>query len=136
MIATLIAVILLLSAGSLLYRTRYHYTEIDAQTSPDGRCLLVLEMRGEPEWPFGATYGRIRMQYDGEIVGERSVALHDDGAVLRPENWSIAWGRAGAEVTLMGSEQEDQVLELLYDGTERFAGYSDRDIVAEIGACL
>ena len=40
-----LAGLIVLLAGSFLYVTRFKYTEIDTQTSPDGRCRLILQMK-------------------------------------------------------------------------------------------
>lgn len=125
-------VFLLILAGSFTYIVKFKYTDIDTQSSPDERCQLILQMQGEPEWPFGRTYGRIIAKYDNEIIKKVNFEIYDDGAMLQKENWNVVWGVAGAEVTLMGSEQEDIVLQILYDDTEEFAGYSEEQISAEI----
>ena len=41
--------------------------------------------------------------------------------MLSKGNWSVIWQVTGVQVTLRGSEQEDQVLEIRYDGTEKQA---------------
>lgn len=127
-----LAGLIVLLAGSFLYVTRFKYTEIDTQTSPDGRCRLILQMKGEPEWLFGSTYGRIIASYDEKVTGKISFEISDDGATLGKENWKLDWGLAGVQVTLRGSEQEDEIVEILYDGTEEFSGYSEEQIRTEM----
>lgn len=56
----------------------------------------------------------------------------DDGATLRKENWHVVWGVAGVQITLTGSELDEQVLQILYDGSEEFDGYSEEQITAEM----
>lgn len=118
--------------GSMVYVTLYRYTDIDIQTSPDERCQLTLQMKGEPAWPFGSTYGRILVRYEDKIIRKISFELHDDGAVLQKENWKVVFGQAGVEVTLMGSEQSDQILQILYDGSDEFSGYLADQITEEM----
>lgn len=118
--------------GSFLYVTLYRYTDIAIQTSPDERCQLTLQMKGEPRGLFGSTYGRIIAQYDGEIIRKIEFQLYDDGAMLQAGHWKVAFGLAGAEVTLMGSEQPDQILQILYDGSDEFTGYSTEQITEEM----
>ena len=112
--------------------TKCRYAEVDTQTSPDERCQLTLQMKGEPEWPFGSTYGRIVVRYDDKIIKKIEFEIRDDGATLRKENWHVAWGVAGVQITLTGSEQDEQVLQILYDGSEEFDGYSEEQITAEM----
>jgi len=105
-----------LLAGSIIYTTKYRVTVIDRQVSPDGRGEVTLRMKGEPEWPFGSAYGDIVFRYDGEERAQINIAIRDDGAMLRPDSWKPEWGEAGVRITLTGSEQEDEVICLLYDG--------------------
>ncbi len=131
-IAGIFAGLIIILAGCFWYVTNYRYTDIDMQASPDGRCQLTLQMRGEPEWPFGSTYGRIIVTYDNKIINKPEFEICDDGAMLREENWNIVWGVAGAQVTLTGSEQDTQTIQIMYDGTEEFTGYSEEQITAEM----
>ena len=105
-----------LLAGSIIYTTKYRVTVIDRQVSPDGRGEVTLRMKGEPEWPFGSAYGDIVFRYDGEERAQINITIRDDGAMLRPDSWKQEWGEAGVRITLTGSEQEDEVICLLYDG--------------------
>lgn len=72
---------------------------------PNERCQITFQMKGEPEFLFGATYGRIIAKYDGEIIKKINIVIYDDGATLRKSNWKINWYPAGVEITIMGSEQ-------------------------------
>lgn len=132
LIMGILVVWILLLVGSFLYVTEYKYTDIDTQISPDERCQITLQMKGEPEWPFGRTYGRIIVTYDDEIIKKPEFEISDDGAMLGTKNWDVAWGLAGVQVTLKGSEQEDQVIEIMYDSTEDFSGYSKKEITEEM----
>lgn len=132
LIAGIFASLFLILAGSFWYVTTCKYTDIDTQISPDKRCQLLLQMKGEPEWPFGSTYGRIIVTYDDKIIKKTEFEICDDGAMLRKENWNVVWGVAGVQITLMGSEQDDQVLQIMYDGAEEFPGYSEEQLTAEM----
>lgn len=122
----------LVMVGGFWYRTKYRYTDIETQISPDERCRITLQMKGEPEWPFGSTYGRIIVRYDDGIIRKFDFVILDDGAMLRRENWDVVWAEAGVRITLKGSEQDNQMIEILYDGTEEFYGYSEEQITAEM----
>lgn len=132
LIIGIIVGLFLILLGSLWYVTECRCTDINTQISPDERCQLTLQMKGEPEWPFGSTYGRIIVKYDDKIIKKLEFEIHDDGARLGKDNWEVVWGVAGVQVTLMGSEQDDQVLQIMYDGVEEFSGYSEERITAEI----
>lgn len=124
--------VLLVLIGVFAYVTKYRYTDIDRKTSPDERCELTLQMKGEPAGLFGSTYGRILVRYDGKIIKKIKFEIRDDGAMLQERHWSVAWGLAGAEVTLYGSEQEDQIVQILYDDRETFSGYPIEQITEEM----
>lgn len=128
----IIAGLLVILVAGFLYKTEYKYTDIDTRTSSDGRCRLLLQMKGEPDWPFGSTYGRIIARYDDEFIKEFEFEIRDDGAMLQKGNWDVAWGLAGVQITLQGSEQEDQVIQIMYDGSEEFSGYGEEEITSEI----
>lgn len=132
LLAGIVASLILILAGSLWYVTECKYTDIDIQISPDERCELTLQMKGEPEWPFGSTYGRILVRYDDKMIKKINIEIHDDGAMLKKENWNILWGLAGAQITLRGSEQDDQILQIMYDGSDAFPGYSEEQLTAEM----
>ncbi|MDD6070822.1 MAG: hypothetical protein PUC12_08435 [Clostridiales bacterium] len=132
LITGILFALIIILVGSFWYVTECKYTDIDTQISPDGRCRLTLQMKGEPEWPFGSTYGRMIARYDGKTIKKLDFEIRDDGAMLGKENWNIVWGVAGVQVTLSGSEQEDQVIQIMYDGTEEFDGYSEEQITAEM----
>lgn len=131
-ITGIVVALFLILTGSYWYVANYKYTDIDAQMSPDERYQLTLQMKGEPEWPFGSTYGRIVARYDGKVIRKIEFEICDDGAMLRKENWDVVWGVAGVQVTLKGSEQDNQVIQIMYDGTEDFSGYSQDQITAEM----
>ena len=128
----IVAGLLVILVAGFLYKTEYKYTDVDTQTSPDGRCRLLLQMKGEPDWPFGSTYGRITVRYDNEILKKLDFEIRDDGAMLQKGNWNVVWGLAGVQITLQGSEQEDQVIQIMYDGSEEFSGYGEEEITSEI----
>ena len=79
----IVAGLLVILVAGFLYKTEYKYTDVDTQTSPDGRCRLLLQMKGEPDWPFGSTYGRITVRYDNEILKKLDFEIRDDGAMLQ-----------------------------------------------------
>lgn len=132
LIAAILIGLVLLMLISFWYVTGFRHTDIDTQTSPDGRCQLTLQMEGEPEWPFGSTDGRIIVSYDDKVIKKIKFMVQDDGSLLTKGNWEIAWGVAGVQITLKGSEQENQVLQVMYDGTEEFYGYSEMQITEEM----
>ena len=132
LIAAILIGLVLLLLISFWYVTSFKHTDVDTQVSTDGRCQLTLQMEGEPEWPFGSTDGRIIVSYDDKVIKKINFTVQDDGSMLTKGNWEIAWGVAGVQITLKGSEQENRVLQVMYDGTEEFYGYSEMQITEEM----
>lgn len=129
-----IAFVIVLVIGSFQYVTKYRLTDAGKVTSGDGSCEVRFWMRGEPDWPFGATAGRATVIRLGQKEGSFDFEIRDDGASLRESNWRVSFYPAGVEITLSGSEQEDEVIRLYYGDVEVFGGYTKEEIVREIKA--
>jgi len=97
--------------GWSVYITEYRLTDTAVSVSPDGRYTAVLQMVGEPDWPFGPTSVRVtvRQTAGGEILEQVDTAIRDDGANLSPGHWTVVWKNHTVEITLHGSEQADAV---------------------------
>ena len=65
LIIGLISLLFFILGGSFIYVTKYRYTIVGDEISPNERCQITFQMKGQPEFPFGATYGRIIAKYDG-----------------------------------------------------------------------
>ena len=118
-------------AAVFLYGMQNRYTDIDTKVSPDGRCRITLQMKGEPLGLGSDTFGRIVAEYDGSRILERDVVLQNGVAPMQPGNWSVEWAFGGMRITLKGSGQRDSVTEFLYDGSE-FHGYDAFEIEKEM----
>lgn len=131
-VSVAVVVFILLVAGIFGYTLKLRYTVVDTKEAPDKDFSLTLQMKGEPELFFGATHGRIVAKHDGKTVQKIPVTVYDDGSMLREDNWSVEWGLAGVRVTLMGSEQSDEIIDIMYDGSDAFGGYSEEEIRTEM----
>ncbi|MBO6137406.1 MAG: hypothetical protein J6O71_02225 [Lachnospiraceae bacterium] len=110
-----------------LYVTKWRLTEVGREASPDGRYELLFQAKGEADWPFGNSHARVTLSEGKEIITRFDVHIADDGASFRQSNYSVEWYPAGAVVTFTGSEQADEVYELLFDGSESFGGYTKEE---------
>ena len=131
-VSVAVVVFILLVAGIFGYTLKLRYTTVDTKEAPDKDFSLTLQMKGEPELLFGATHGRIVAKHDGKTVQKIPVTVYDDGAMLREDNWSVEWGIAGVRITLIGSEQPDEIIDIMYDGSDTFSGYSEEEIRTEM----
>lgn len=102
--------------GIFLYMVRFKVTVIDTAQSADGVYEVTLQAIGEPDWPYGSASGRLILMKDKRIVSKTDVRISDDGIPITKGNWRVAWSETDVEITLSGSEQYDELVELYYDG--------------------
>lgn len=102
--------------GSFRYAMKYKITEVGTEISADGKFVVVFQMIGEPEWPFGSTHVQmIIKRADGIVIEKIKESIQDDGSIFREENWSVGWRDNLVEITLKGSEQEDEKFVVLLE---------------------
>lgn len=108
-----LAVVLFVAAsvGRTVYITEYRLTDKGTELSPDGKYSVLFQMVGEPDWPFGATTVRVTVKNTetGEEIEVIQTDIHDDGALLRENNWNVEWYEEEVKITLIGSEQNNDV---------------------------
>lgn len=128
-----IILMLAILIGSMVYVMEYKVTEVGVETSYDGKYEVVFSQIGEPEWPFGSTHVRIEVrEKDGEKIDKVETSIRDDGASLHESNWKVDWYPAGLDITLMGSEQEDDIYTVYYGGEDSFLWNTDSEALAVI----
>lgn len=116
---TAVLVILILVGilfGGIQYRTSYAKTEIVRSFSEDGQYTLVIDMIGEPDWPFGETHCRFELLENGKHIIKYPFSIHDDGAMAHADNFNVVWSTSEVKVTVSGSEQEDREYRLKFNG--------------------
>jgi len=100
-----------------LYPMEFKKTEVAQFQSPDGEYVLYVYQIGEPAWPFGPTDGRFVLKKEKRNVVNLNFAVADDGAALHQCNISeTVWEEDCVRVYINGSEQEDRLYMLYYDG--------------------
>ncbi len=105
-VSILMAIFLVLLCFVLVeYKTNYRKTEVLSSSSGDYR--LSIYMIGEPQFPYGYTKWGFSLYRGKEKLGEKSMALLNDGKVLTEENFSVIWAESNLTITVFGSEQED-----------------------------
>ncbi|MCR5255205.1 MAG: hypothetical protein K6D96_04665 [Acetatifactor sp.] len=109
------------------YMVSWRLTDVAREVSPDGRYSLLFQEKGEADFPFGSSHGKVTL-FDGEEkVNKFFVDIADDGGAFRPANFNVEWMPAGVIIIFSGSEQADEEVDLLYDG-DVFTGYSEPEI--------
>lgn len=89
------------------YQTKYKLTDIKEYTSPDKEHAVLVQMKGEPDWPFGAATARVKVTSHKRTIKEFTAQVYDDGASLSESNCYVEWKKDAVKITLMGSEQPD-----------------------------
>ena len=111
-----IVVVLALLAMALVYELNYAVRTVDTSTSPDGRYTLELQSVGEPMF-FSPAGARLVLKFDRYEVSRMDTQISDDGGQVRPTSWQVSWEDTGAEVRLRGSEQNDELVTMGFDGS-------------------
>lgn len=111
-----IVVVLALLAVALVYELDYAVRTVDTSTSPDGRYTLELQSVGEPMF-FSPAGARLVLKFDRYEVSRMDTQISDDGGQVRPTSWQVSWEDTGAEVRLKGSEQNDELVTMGFDGS-------------------
>ncbi len=128
-----ILLMLAILIGSMVYVMEYKITQVGVETSYDGKYEVVFSQIGEPDWPFGSTSVRIEVwEKDGEKIEQVKTSIRDDGASLRESNWQVEWYPGGLDITLIGSEQEDDVYTVYYEGENFVQHNTEAEVIAVI----
>ena len=119
MLLCLLGIVATLSL-SILHTTRWKLTDVGIETSPDARYRILFQEKGEPDWPFGKSHARITV-YDGkQVIKQFDEDVADDGCRFQKSNYDVDWFSTGVVITFYGSEQHDQEVIVMYDGSDHF----------------
>lgn len=103
-------------------------TDVGTETSPNERYRLLFQAVGEADFPFGSSHAKVTLYEDNKKIQSFREDIADDGASFRPDNYCVEWLPYGVIITFMGSEQADHEVEMFYDGSDSFVGYTDKEI--------
>lgn len=133
-IKTFATILIVLVAGAfLLGRTINNIvprklTDVGTESSPDGRYRLLFQAVGEADFPFGSSHAKVTLYGDNKKIQSFEEEISDDGRSFGPNNYCVEWMPYGVVITFMGSEQPNHEVEMLYDGSNSFDGYTDMEI--------
>lgn len=120
----------------LQYEMKYKRTETAKYVSPDRQYILIMEQIGEPAWPFGSVNGEFKLEKNGEVICRKKFSVADDGAGLAHNEPVVSWEDTCVRARVSGSEQEDMMYTLYYDGTSSSAKaelwYEEDEVVQHI----
>ena len=103
--------------GDLIYDTRFKINPVDKSTSPDGTYELSFQQVGDADWPFGYTHARLVLKNGKRVIIKQTFDIADDGAKATINSWNVDWKDTSVEVIISGTEQEDVLYVLKFDGS-------------------
>lgn len=110
-----IFVILGIFISYYIYITKIKVNNISEYTNPINKYTVLFQAVGEPEWPFGKTKVKITLLDDNKKEIESfTYHISDDGAMAREENIDVRWFENYVEVTMSGSEQDDDIYKMYF----------------------
>ncbi len=80
-------------------------TELLRETSPNGDYVIVINEKGEPDWPFGADHIEVRLFENTGGDGYRisfEADVHSDGGHA---GYKVEWLDDSVQIVLSGKEQ-------------------------------
>lgn len=111
----IIIFIVLLFWLSISYITNDKKTTCDTSISKDGKYTLLLQMIGEPDWPFGSISGRLVLKKGKDKISQTDFELRNDGGNINSNCWKVTWYEDYVEIILSGKEQFDKQIILYKD---------------------
>lgn len=111
-----VVVVMALLAAALVYELNYAVSTVDTSVSPDGNYTLELQSVGEPMF-FSPAGARLVLKFGRYEVSRMDTQISDDGGQVRPTSWQVSWEDDGVEVRLRGSEQNDELVTMGFDGS-------------------
>ena len=70
-----------------------------------------------PDWPFGYTHARLVLKNGKRVIIKQTFDIADDGAKATINSWNVDWKDTSVEVVISGTEQDDVLYVLKFDGS-------------------
>lgn len=115
-VAVFLLLVVFLIAG-LIYMMKYKKTDVLQRESRDGQFVVEMQQIGEPVFPFGPVNGQFLLKREGRIINQLKFSVADDGAGLEYNIPIFEWREDCVKIIVSGSEQEDMLYTLYFDGT-------------------
>ena len=113
---SIISVVIILSSfvSLFIYETEYKLTTISKHTNPNNNYKILFQSVGEP-FLFGPDKVKITLLDDKKKkVRVLSESISNDGGRAHEDNIKIKWFDNYVEITLSGSEQQDETYSIDY----------------------
>lgn len=111
-----IIVVIGLLYGAFIYMIEYHVATVDKKSYKGYE--VVMQSVGSPLF-FSSADGRLLLKKNGKTINKTDFTLSDDGGSIRKEVWSVSWYKDHVSVVIRGSEQDDMLYSLYYNGNTK-----------------
>lgn len=125
-----IVIVIGLLYGAFIYMIEYHVETVDKK-SYNG-YEVVMQSVGSPLF-FSSADGRLLLKKNGKTINKTDFVLSDDGGSVRKEVWSISWYKDHVDVVIRGSEQDDKLYSLYYNGKTKDSIIASQDGITTKG---
>ena len=125
-----IIVVISLLYGAFIYMIEYHVATVDKK-SYNG-YEVVMQSVGAPLF-FSSADGRLLLKKNDTIINKTDFVLSDDGGSIRDDVWSVSWYKDHVGVVIRGTEQDDTLYSLYYNGKTNSSVVNGQDAITTKG---
>lgn len=111
-----IVLVICLLYSAFIYMIEYHVATVDKK-SYNG-YEVIMQSVGSPLF-FSSADGRLLLKKNGKTINKTDFVLSDDGGSIRKAVWSVSWYKNHVSVVIRGSEQDDMLYSLYYNGNTK-----------------
>lgn len=111
-----IVLVICLLYSAFIYMIEYHVATVDKK-SYNG-YEVIMQSVGSPLF-FSSADGRLLLKNNGKTINKTDFVLSDDGGSIRKAVWSVSWYKDHVSVVIRGSEQDDMLYSLYYNGNTK-----------------
>ena len=125
-----IVLVVCLLYGAFIYMIKFHVATVDKK-SYNG-YEVVMQSVGSPLF-FSSADGRLLLKKNDKIITQTDFVLSDDGGSIRKAVWSVSWYKDRVGVVIRGSEQDDILYSLYYNGKTKDSIVTGQDAITTQG---
>lgn len=125
-----VVLVICLLYGAFIYMIKFHVATVDKK-SYNG-YEVVMQSVGSPLF-FSSADGRLLLKKNDKIITQTDFVLSDDGGSIRKAVWSVSWYKDRVGVVIRGSEQDDILYNLYYNGTTDDSIVNGQDAITTQG---
>ena len=111
-----VVLVLGLLYGLFIYMIEYHVETVAKESYYEYE--VVMQSVGAPLF-FSSADGRLLLKKNDKTINQTDFVLSDDGGSIRKAVWSVSWYKDHVSVVIRGSEQDDMLYSLYYNGNTK-----------------